>query len=217
MTAGSGRRHAPDHAADLSDLEHRVRALEDRDALRALMIRGWRALDRRDWRTWSACWAEDAVLEFGPWEQIRGREAIRAKVEAAESPYASMQHHILNMHVDVAGDRATGIGYMWFVAVTTLGRASAPYSVGGPYDWEFRRYGDNWLLVRQRLGVWWTDGEDTLGAFGPQRPGSDHRSRAGRRQHGMTARHGRACRRRISVAPCTAGESPQWTPLGGTR
>ncbi|MFC4563962.1 nuclear transport factor 2 family protein [Nocardiopsis mangrovi] len=148
------------------DLARRLRVLEDKEALRALMIRGWRALDRKDWRAWIGCWAEDAVLEFGPWGEVRGRTAVRAKVEEAESPYPSMQHHILNMHFDVSGDRATGVGYMWFVAVTDPGAASSPYAMGGPYDWEFRRGPDDgWLLTRQRLGVWWTDGEDTLRAF----------------------------------------------------
>ncbi|MFB7665312.1 nuclear transport factor 2 family protein [Kitasatospora sp. NPDC056138] len=155
----------PHKAADYDSLARRLRALEDKEALRALMIRGWRALDHKDWQTWIECWAGDAVLEFGRWEKIHGREEIRAKVEEAESPYASMQHHILNLHFDVEGDRATDIGYMWFVAVTTPGSTRAPYSMGGPYDWEFRRGPDSWLLVRQRLGVWWTDGEDTLKAF----------------------------------------------------
>lgn len=147
-------------------LARRLRVLEDKEALRALMIRGWRALDRKDWAAWAACWAEDAVLEFDPWGPIRGKGAIRARVEEAESPFPSMQHHILNLHFDVAGDTATGVGYMWFVAVTEPGRTSAPYSMGGPYDWEFRRDPDRgWLLVRQRLGVWWTDGEAPREAF----------------------------------------------------
>ncbi|MDT0442435.1 nuclear transport factor 2 family protein [Streptomyces johnsoniae] len=152
-------------AAEDDSLIRRLRALEDKEALRTLMIRGWRALDRKDWRTWIGCWAEDAVLEFGPWGEIHGREAVLAKVAEAESPYPSMQHHILNLDFEVAGDRATGIGYMWFVAVTASGSTSSPYAMGGPYDWEFRRGPDGWLLVRQRLGVWWTDGEDTLHAF----------------------------------------------------
>lgn len=147
-------------------LARRLRVLEDKEALRALMTRGWRALDRRDWATWAACWAEDAVLEFGPWGTIQGREAIRARVEEAEAPFPSMQHHLLNLHFDVAGDAATGIGYMWFVAVTTPGRSSAPYSMGGPYDWEFRRDPDQgWLVVRQELGIWWTDGHAPQEAF----------------------------------------------------
>ncbi|MFB7761564.1 MULTISPECIES: nuclear transport factor 2 family protein [Streptomyces] len=149
-------------------LERRLRVLEDKEAVRALLMRGWRALDRGDWGTWSACWAGDAVLEFGPWGEIRGRDAIRARVEEAESPYAAMQHHILNLHVEVDGDRATGIGYMWFVAVggPAPDAAGAPYAMGGPYDWEFRRDpGRGWLVARQRLGVQWTHGADPLRAF----------------------------------------------------
>ncbi|MFF3748721.1 nuclear transport factor 2 family protein [Streptomyces kronopolitis] len=146
-------------------LTRRLNDLEDKEALRALLIHGWRALDRKDWDTWSACWAEDAVLEFGPWQEIHGREAIRNTVAAAEAPYPSMQHHLLNMQFDVAGDRATGIGYMWFVAVTEPGRTASPYAMGGPYDWEFRRSPGGWLLTRQRLGVRWTQGEDTVRAF----------------------------------------------------
>ncbi|MEV7422980.1 MULTISPECIES: nuclear transport factor 2 family protein [unclassified Streptomyces] len=146
-------------------LTRRLRDLEDKEALRALMIHGWRALDRKDWDTWIECWAPDAVLEFGPWEEIRGRAAVRDRVVAAESPYPGMQHHILNMAFDVAGDRATGVGYMWFVAVTGPGGTSAPYSMGGPYDWEFRRGPEGWLLTRQRLGVLWTRGEDPARAF----------------------------------------------------
>ncbi|MFG2720371.1 nuclear transport factor 2 family protein [Streptomyces sp. NPDC048416] len=152
--------------ADRADLARRLRTLEDKEALRALLIRGWRALDRKDWGTWIACWATDAELEFGPWGTVRGKEGVLTKVRDAESAYANMQHHILNMHVDVAGDRATGVGYMWFVAVPEPGRAASPYAMGGPYDWEFRRGPDGWLLTRQRLAVWWSDGEDTLTAFG---------------------------------------------------
>ncbi|MFC7328035.1 nuclear transport factor 2 family protein [Marinactinospora rubrisoli] len=156
----------PDTTTGHDDLARRPRLLEDKEALRALMIRGWRALDRKDWRTWIGCWAEDAVLEFGPWGEIRGSAAIRAKVEEAEAPYPSMQHHLLNLHFEVMGDRAAGVGYMWFVAVTAPGRTDAPYSMGGPYDWEFRRGPDGWLVTRQRLGVWWTGGEDAQGSFG---------------------------------------------------
>ncbi|PWS43344.1 DUF4440 domain-containing protein [Streptomyces sp. ZEA17I] len=146
-------------------LERRLRALEDKEALRDLLMRGWHALDRKDWASWSACWARDAVLRFGPWEEIHGREAIAARVREAEAPYPAMQHHILNLHTEVAGDRAAGAGYMWFVAVDAPGARSEPYAMGGPYAWEFHRTGSGWLLARQELGVWWTSGTDTRGAF----------------------------------------------------
>ncbi|MEV7546419.1 nuclear transport factor 2 family protein [Streptomyces sp. NPDC089915] len=139
-------------------LLRRLRALEDKEALRALLMRGWRALDHKDWQTWSGCWAHDAVLEFGPWGRISGREAIREKVERAEAGYPTMQHHILNTHFEVDGDRATGIGYMWFVTDPAPGAPASPHAMGGPYDWEFRREARGWVVTRQRLGVWWTEG-----------------------------------------------------------
>lgn len=160
MTAGKD-------AHGYEDRLNRLRVLEDKEALRRLMIRGWRALDRKDWRGWIACWAEDAVLEFVPWGEIHGREAVRAKVEEAEAHFPSMQHHILNMDFEAEGDRATGVGYMWFVAVTRSGQGSAPFSMGGPYDWDFRRGPEgDWLLVRQRLGVWWTYGDEPPDGLG---------------------------------------------------
>lgn len=168
--AGRERTEVPPTAAEYGSLVRRLRNLEDQEALRSLLVRGWRALDRKDWQTWIDCWADDAVLEFGPWGETRGKEAIRATVEEAESPYPGMQHHLLNLHFEVEGDRASGIGYMWFVAVTASGSTSATYSMGGPYAWEFRRGPDGWLLVRQRLGVLWTGGEDALRAFEPEIP-----------------------------------------------
>ncbi|MEV7442483.1 nuclear transport factor 2 family protein [Streptomyces sp. NPDC091204] len=151
-------------------LVRRLRNLEDKEALRTLLVRGWRALDRKDWQTWIDCWAEDAVLEFGPWGETHGKEAIRATVEEAEAPYPGMQHHILNMQFEVEGDRASGIGYMWFVAVTAPETTSATYSMGGAYAWDFRRGPRGWLLVRQQLDVRWTAGEDSLKAFEPEIP-----------------------------------------------
>jgi ketosteroid isomerase-like protein len=150
---------------DAANLARRVQVLEDRDALRGLMLQGWRALDRKDWQTWIDCWAEDAVFEFGPWGTIEGRQAIRDKVVEAETPYQSMQHHIVNMHFDIDGDRATGFGYMWFVGVVGELQGNDPYAMGGPYEWEYVRTDQGWRLAVQRLGVWWTQGRDAVGAF----------------------------------------------------
>ncbi len=37
---------------DFSGLAGRVRVLEDKEALRGLMVRGWRALDHKDFDGW---------------------------------------------------------------------------------------------------------------------------------------------------------------------
>jgi hypothetical protein len=146
-------------------LAERIQILEDKEAIRGLMIRGWRALDLKDWANWIACWAEDAEFAFAPWGVLQGRQAIYDKVVAAETPYRAMQHHILNMHVEVTGDRATGVGYMFFVGIANEEQAQHPYTMGGPYEWEFVREAAGWRVKRQQLGVWWTQGQDAISAF----------------------------------------------------
>ncbi|MGW7579026.1 nuclear transport factor 2 family protein [Streptomyces sp. NPDC054765] len=154
-----------------ADLVRRLQALEDKEALRTLMTTGWRALDRKDWQTWTDCWSEHAVLEFAPWGTVRGKEAIRAKVTAAESSCAAMQHHLLNMQFEVRGERASGSGYMWFVAVHDEERPDDHYAMGGPYEWEYEKSEDGWRLTVQRLGVSWRAGQDVSGAFAPAEGG----------------------------------------------
>jgi ketosteroid isomerase-like protein len=164
-TASDAQRVGEGRVPDLAAIAARLRRLEDKEALRGLMIGGWRALDRKDFDGWIACWTEDAEFAFGPWGTLRGRQAIHDKVVEAESPYRSMQHHLLNMHFEIDGDRATGVGYMLFVGVADEGQAHDPYTMGGPYEWEYVRTPAGWRLRRQRLDVWWTRGGDALDAF----------------------------------------------------
>jgi hypothetical protein len=165
-SAGAGvEARGPGTASD--GFAERLRTLEDKEALRGLMIGGWRALDRKDFASWIACWSDDAEFTFGPWGTLCGRRAIHDKVVEAESPYLAMQHHILNMLFEIDGDRATGVGYMLFVGVADERQAGDPYAMGGPYEWEYVREPAGWRLRRQRLAVWWTRGGDAVGAFTP--------------------------------------------------
>lgn len=149
----------------MTTIERRLAVLEDKDAIRGLLMTGWRALDAHDWDTWEACWTPDAVLDFGPWGTIRGREVIRAQVVAAEEPYASMAHHILNAHFEIDGDRATGFGRMWFACLADASRLGEHYDIGGSYDWEFVRTPEGWRVHRQCLTAEFTLGEDPFAAF----------------------------------------------------
>ena len=143
-----------------------LQALEDKDAIRGLLVKGWRALDEKDWDSWIACWHPDAEMSFGPWEPLRGHAAILETVSAAESPYASMMHYLHNTHFEIDGDRATGIGYMVFVGVPDSSAIGEHYDMGGAYTWEFVRTPDGWKVLKQHLTRSWSLGTDTLGAFG---------------------------------------------------
>ena len=71
----------------LKALETRLRLLEDKEALAALMNRYCRSSDAKDWKTWSLCFTGDAAFDFGPFGTHYGREAIRTVCEAAEGTY----------------------------------------------------------------------------------------------------------------------------------
>lgn len=154
-----------DAATQVVDLIRRVAMLEDKEALRTTLIRGWRALDYKDWEGWIRHWADDATFDFGPWGVLDGKQAIRDKVVQSEEPYAAMMHQLLNMQFEVYGDRATGIGFMWFVGVADLHKPGEVISMGGPYDWQFRREADGWKISRIALSVWWQQGDDSTRAF----------------------------------------------------
>ncbi len=51
--------------ADATDLEHRIRALEDIEAIRQLKYRYWRCLDLKLWDEMAGCFTPDATVDYG--------------------------------------------------------------------------------------------------------------------------------------------------------
>jgi SnoaL-like domain len=76
-----------------------------------------------------------------------------------------MMHYLHNTHVEIDGDRATGVGYMLVVGVPDRATAGDHFDMGGSYDWEFVRTPEGWRVLKQHLTLTWTLGSDTLAAF----------------------------------------------------
>jgi len=95
----------------------------------------------------------------------RGRDTIRDTVVNAEAPYAAMMHYLHNMHFEVDGDRATGVGYMFFAGIADSSAPGEHFDMGGSYDWEFIRTEEGWRMLKQHLTLTWRLGVDTLNAF----------------------------------------------------
>jgi ketosteroid isomerase-like protein len=161
-------RAAPPYGHSMDDTQEtnaRLRTLEDKDAIRGVLMKGWRALDEKDWDGWIDSWHPDAELLFDPWPPLSGRSEILRAVKDAETPYTSMTHYVHNTFFEIDGDRATGIGTMLFVGVPDGEQLGDHYDLGGAYTWEFVRTPDGWKVLRQRLALAWSLGTDTLGAF----------------------------------------------------
>src|SRR5882724_405621 len=66
-----------DPMADLTDLERRIRALEDIEAIKRLKHRYWRCLDLKLWDEMAGCFTPDATVDYGGGTyRFQGVEAI---------------------------------------------------------------------------------------------------------------------------------------------
>jgi ketosteroid isomerase-like protein len=133
-----------------SELLERLRELEDRQALASLMNRYVAAVDAFDWEAWGACWAPDAIADFGRSGALEGRDAIVEAARARQDGYEGMQHLIANAEFDVTGDSAEGYGNLLFSA------AKPRQAICGKYRWEFERTTDGWRITRAQLKRLWS-------------------------------------------------------------
>ena len=151
LTVAAGQTAKP--SADL--LAARVQVLEDRDAIRALLVSYARTLDERDFNGFQQLWASDAEFSGGPNNTARGPKAIRdllqglLKVNAAPAPGRDF-HLVMNQTIDVTGDTATGFSRGTWV-VTDPDTKMRISIIANYYD-QFVREGGRWKFKLHQIG-----------------------------------------------------------------
>ena len=138
-------------------LEQRLQALEDREAIRELLIAYGRTLDQRDFRAFADLFAADGGEWVGGMGGVQGRPAIQKLMEdtigkntgGMNSPNL---HVFSNESIEVNGDEARALSKWIFVVRGDDNRPQLVYL--GHYDdtlireqgeWKFKRrvaYGD---------------------------------------------------------------------------
>ena len=61
---------------DMANLEVRIRAIEDIEAIKKLKAKYWRCLDKKLWDELDNVFAEEAIVDYGPGQQVQGKKAI---------------------------------------------------------------------------------------------------------------------------------------------
>ena len=136
-------------------LAARVQTLEDRDAIRALLVSYARTLDERDFAGFEQLWARDAEFIGGASDTAKGPAAIRdllqglLKVNAAPAPGRDF-HLVMNQTVEVTGDTATGFSRGTWV-VTDPDKKMRISIIANYYD-QFVREGGRWKFKRHQIG-----------------------------------------------------------------
>ena len=139
MTAGQ----TADLSLRLEELEQRVRALEDADAIRNLKAR-YAAYcdDNYNPDKIAELFVEDAVWESGSLGRFEGREAIREFFRGASKIFTFAIHYGLNPQIEVNGDTARARWYLFMPCTVAQGNQATWRA--GIDDEEYVRVDGEW-------------------------------------------------------------------------
>lgn len=136
-------------AEPAASVENRLRQLEDREQIRALIIGYGRTLDRRDFTTFAGLFAAQGGQWVGGFGTATGRAEIRKMMEERIGTGAggSNFHVFTNESITLDGDRAAGLTKWLFVTQGADNRPALVYL--GHYDDTFVREPDGWKIQRR--------------------------------------------------------------------
>jgi hypothetical protein len=147
-----------DIEARLTDLENKVRELNDREALRTLRYRYHEYINEGRLADIVDLFTQDGELEFGPLGKAKGRDEMRvffanlgpsgSAPGANRGPHFTfVKQYIHNHVVEIHGDRATGFSYLEAKPVIN-GEA---YLVSGKYSDEYARLDGQWRFTNMNF------------------------------------------------------------------
>ena len=138
-------------AADLASLAARIQVLEDREAIRALILAYGTAHDHRDYRTFASLFATNGEW-VGGLGSAKGPDAIFQLMDKTighnPQPNGSGTYHVLtNDQIEIHGDRASATTKWIYI---TPGPDGAPKLVYlGHYNDQFIRENGVWKFLRR--------------------------------------------------------------------
>jgi len=139
-------------AADLESLAARVQVLEDREAIRALILAYGQAHDHREYRTFASLFATDGEW-IGGLGSAKGPEAIfkllDERIGHNPLPDGSGTFHVMtNEQIEIDGDRASSTTKWLYL--TPADDNSPKLTYLGHYDDEFVRENGQWKFLRRQ-------------------------------------------------------------------
>lgn len=132
----------------MSDLERRIQALEDVEAIKRLKYRYWRHLDRKEWDEIAQCFTPDATVSYGDGRyRFTGVEAIvRFLRESLGRESGSVTiHHGHHPEIELlSGTMAHG---RWALHNYLFNeKQKRAVAIGAYYDDDYVKIGGEWKL-----------------------------------------------------------------------
>jgi ketosteroid isomerase-like protein len=147
----------------LEEITGQVRELTDRAAILDVVIAYATALDGRDWEALAGLFTEDARWEYrASGEQVRGSQAIAARIRPALEHLDATQHLNGNHVITVHGDEAEHTCY-YHAQHVRRGLPDGELFLGaGRYEDRLRRTPDGWRLTDRVLISSWSAGNPAV-------------------------------------------------------
>lgn len=79
--------------ADMTDLEARITAIEDIEAIRQLKAKYWRCLDRKLWAELEEVFHDDATGDYGYGEPVHGGKAVAQSIKETLAKESTITFH----------------------------------------------------------------------------------------------------------------------------
>ena len=145
---------------DLRDLERRISALEDIEAIKQLKYRYADACDRGyDADTLADLFTEDAIWDGGVFGRYDGQEAIRQYFQDIPSDIVFAMHYMMNPIIEVDGDEARGAWYLF--QTCTFAKGNIPILGAAKYAERYQRVHGTWKFRHlQLISIFWTPYEE---------------------------------------------------------
>ncbi len=120
---------------------------DDRAALHDLYARYAHTFDQGDGAAWAELFANDGVFVPPGVDEVVGRDALRAFVEARAADLPGMRHLITNVLVEETADGAQGSAY--FFCIRLGGDGAVRIRNSGRYDDVFAQVDGQWRITRR--------------------------------------------------------------------
>jgi hypothetical protein len=125
-----------------------------RDAIRDVLSRYARGIDRADAALLKGCYFDDAIEEHGSSFSGRAHDYVDAAIPKVQG-MGVMQHLLGNSYIDLDGERAYVETYIWtFLRVERDGRSWDTFTGGRLHD-RFERRNGAWKIAHRRTVFDW--------------------------------------------------------------
>lgn len=120
------------------------------------------ALDERDWSALGAVFADDGIMNFAAYGEVKGPEAIAETCASALQRLDLSQHMVGSHRIEVDGDEGRCTCHFLAHAVRADAEGGAVYLIGGTYWDTVKRTEAGWRIVQRDQAITFTDGNPVV-------------------------------------------------------